>query len=75
MIGITVAWTGKAVRLEIIDDDPLVPTRCDAGLGDVDGRGLAILESLGQWGAERRSCGKVVWAEIPIPLNPRWTNA
>lgn len=74
-IGVTVAWTGGAVRLEVIDDDPLVPMRCDAELGDVDGRGLAILESLGRWGAERRPCGKVVWAVIPIPLNPRWSNA
>ncbi|MDI2132296.1 hypothetical protein [Yinghuangia seranimata] len=39
----------------------------------MDGRGLAVLASLGTWGAERRPHGKVVWAEIPVPLSPRWT--
>ncbi|WTX00740.1 hypothetical protein OG216_10840 [Streptomycetaceae bacterium NBC_01309] len=75
MIGVSVAWTGDAIRLEVIHDDPLVPTRCDAEPGDVDGRGLAVLECLGRWGAERRPAGRVVWAEIPIPLNSRWSEA
>lgn len=75
MLGITLAWTGTAIRIEVIDDDPLFPTRCDGEVGDVDGRGLALLEALGRWGAERKPYGKVVWAEIPIPLDTRWTDA
>ncbi|WP_436788645.1 ATP-binding protein [Yinghuangia sp. YIM S10712] len=67
-IGVSVAWTGTAVRIEVIDKDPLIPSRGDADLSDVHGRGLALLEALGTWGSERRSCGKVVWAEIPVPV-------
>jgi len=70
-LGVTVSWTGTAVRIEVLDKDPLAPSRSDADPGDVHGRGLALLEALGRWGTERRSCGKVVWAEIPVPVTAR----
>ena len=57
-----------AVRIAIEDVAAGWPSRRDATLDDVDGRGVAIVEALSsRWGCDARLGSKVAWAEIPDP--------
>ena len=56
--------TRVSAGVEDADREPLPrPASNDA----VHGRGLHIIDALGRdWGVERLSGGKVVWAELPL---------
>ncbi|MFE4398690.1 MULTISPECIES: ATP-binding protein [Streptomycetaceae] len=66
---------GDRVRFEAEDQGAALP-RIVAGLGDdqaVAGRGLLMVEALAErWGSDPTGTGKVVWAELalPVPLDP-----
>ncbi|MER8103845.1 ATP-binding protein [Kitasatospora sp. NPDC094016] len=66
---------GAVVRFEVEDQGAALP-RIVAGLGDdqaVTGRGLLMVEALAErWGSDPSGTGKVVWAELalPVPLDP-----
>lgn len=48
-----------------------MPVRRDAGPDELSGRGLLLVEALGQdWGAYPEAGGKVVWARISLPGDP-----
>lgn len=61
------------IRLEVRDSDvtPPVPsslTVCDEENAQAEhGRGLFIVESLGEWGSSPSGRGKVVWCETAVP--------
>lgn len=55
----------SALRVEVGDDDPRIPTPKAADEFDTSGRGLAILDAnASRWGVDRRGSGKVVWFEL-----------
>lgn len=61
--------TPRVVRISVRDDDPRRPVPVsDTGPERVDGRGLVLVEALGQrWGVRRRvSGGKDVWVDLPV---------
>jgi hypothetical protein len=44
-----------------------MPVRRDAGPDEIGGRGLLLVETLGQdWGVYREADGKVVWVLISL---------
>jgi hypothetical protein len=48
-----------------------MPVRQKAGPGEIRGRGLQLLETLGKdWGTYRHAEGKVVWVLIGLPGDP-----
>jgi hypothetical protein len=48
-----------------------MPARQDAGPGEIGGRGLLLVETLGKdWGAHREADGKVVWVLISPSGDP-----
>jgi anti-sigma regulatory factor (Ser/Thr protein kinase) len=56
------------VRVAIEDDAGGVPRPRVAGIEDVRGRGLAIVDVLSRgWGIEPTAAGKSVWADIELP--------
>ncbi|MFF4384933.1 ATP-binding protein [Kitasatospora sp. NPDC001547] len=69
------AAAGDRVRFEVEDQGAALP-RIVAGLGDdqaVTGRGLLMVQALAEeWGSVPTGTGKVVWAELvlPVPLDP-----
>lgn len=55
------------IRIEIEDAGPGVPEPHLADVGDLSGRGLAIVDALSRsWGADDVPDGKVVWSELAI---------
>lgn len=61
--------TGRAVRVEVFDESPRLPTVVDAADGDTSGRGLAIVDAVStRWGAGHHArdgrFGKLVWATL-----------
>ena len=58
----------RVVRVEVVDDSPVVPIRRSIDAEAVSGRGLAIVESLASnWGVKDLSPdGKTVWFEVAI---------
>ncbi len=55
----------RAVRVEVYDDDPTMPTRRDPDTDGPGGRGLMIIDQLAsQWGSHPEGDGKVVWFEL-----------
>lgn len=61
------AWAADPVRLEVHDEDPMLPAvRPDPSVNG--GRGLAIVSGIAdRWGAETCQDGKTLWAEIRRP--------
>jgi anti-sigma regulatory factor (Ser/Thr protein kinase) len=56
------------VRLGVRDDAPGWPQQLAGGPGDLNGRGLVIVDTLSQrWGARHTDAGKEVWAELSVP--------
>ncbi|GAA5155813.1 hypothetical protein GCM10023340_42090 [Nocardioides marinquilinus] len=60
---------GEALRVEIEDNSPTVPSARSHALTAVTGRGLFLVESnVDRWDVETRPDGKTVWFEIGDPL-------
>ncbi len=65
---VTVFLAGPVLRVEVVDDDPQLPTPRVAAPGDESGRGMLLVDALSsRWGSEPRGSGKVVWFEVPRP--------
>lgn len=61
-VRLEVMTTGSLVRVEVHDDDPMMPTPRNPGPEEPTGRGLLLVDRLAtDWGVETRSTGKVVW--------------
>jgi hypothetical protein len=60
-----------SIVIHVWDASDEMPVRQDAGLDDVGGRGLLLVEALGKdWGAYRKADGKVVWVLISLSGDP-----
>lgn len=58
---------GGLLFVEVEDPGRFPPTPRDAAEGDIDGRGLLIVEALAEdWGTEPNEPGKRVWASLAI---------
>ncbi len=61
----TIRYLGAAVRIEIDDQSPVLPSFREAD--DRGGRGLPLVDAVSSaWGAHRRPEGKRVWCEVPV---------
>ncbi|HET6809661.1 MAG TPA: ATP-binding protein [Acidimicrobiales bacterium] len=57
-----------AVRIEVYDENPRMPTTTATPLHATSGRGLLSVAALASaWGTEDRGDGKVVWARLGRP--------
>jgi anti-sigma regulatory factor (Ser/Thr protein kinase) len=58
----------RCVRVEVVDDSPVIPIRRSIDAEALSGRGIAIVESLASnWGVTDISDdGKTVWFEVAI---------
>ena len=65
VVRIWLAFDETYIAIQVWDGDDEMPVRKDVGPDDEGGRGLMLVESLGQdWGAYREQNGKVVWVVI-----------
>jgi hypothetical protein len=56
---------GLSLVVHVWDASDEMPVRQDAGPDEIGGRGLMLVETLGQdWGAYRKADGKVVWVMV-----------
>jgi anti-sigma regulatory factor (Ser/Thr protein kinase) len=64
-VRVVLVHTTGVLRLDVTDDDVVsLPVRTRAGVDDVSGRGLAIVEALSdRWGVRIAACAKTVWCE------------
>ena len=61
----------NGVRVGVHDSAPGRPLRRAAAAGDVDGRGMTIVEALSVgWGCEQLAEGKFTWADLALPEAP-----
>jgi len=66
-VGLLATISNHRLRVEASDRSPKAPVVRRAGIGDTDGRGLVVVESLAtDWGYELRPTGKSVWFELAI---------
>jgi anti-sigma regulatory factor (Ser/Thr protein kinase) len=64
---VSIALHDRCLRIEVADSSPVMPTQRERDDGRVGGRGLPIIEVVGdRWGVEPRDGGKVVWAELVV---------
>ncbi|WP_084724660.1 ATP-binding SpoIIE family protein phosphatase [Streptacidiphilus melanogenes] len=55
--------------VEVSDDDHNLPSLEPSELLDEEGRGLGLVSQLAsRWGTSRKAVGKVVWFELPLPM-------
>lgn len=67
-ITVLVRYDGTRVRVAVGDGSRALPRSRRAGEGDVDGRGLLIVDTLAVgFGVSRTVGGKRVWAEVDAP--------
>ena len=60
------------VRIEVSDEDPVIPTRWFADAETPSGRGLALVEQLSSsWGITATPTGKCVWFEVDQAVSGR----
>ena len=67
--GLRVSWEldADAVRVDVADEDPDIPSPRVPQPSEVGGRGLTIVDALSyEWGFDRLPHGKRVWARIPV---------
>jgi anti-sigma regulatory factor (Ser/Thr protein kinase) len=65
VVRICVASDQASIAIHVWDGSDEMPVRKDVGPEDEGGRGLMLVETLGQdWGAYRERDGKVVWVVI-----------
>ena len=71
VVRIWLASDQASIAIHVWDGDDEMPVRKDVGPDDESGRGLLLVESLGQdWGAYREQNGKVVWVVIGAMPDP-----
>jgi anti-sigma regulatory factor (Ser/Thr protein kinase) len=71
VVRIWLASDQAAIAIHVWDSNDEMPVREDVGPEDECGRGLMLVESLGQdWGAYREQNGKVVWVVIGAMPDP-----
>ena len=62
---LTVMTCGDRLRIEVGDDNSRLPHREEPDRDALNGRGLAIVDTLASdWGSAQRDDGKVVWFEL-----------
>jgi hypothetical protein len=67
-IGLSVVSDRSGIVVHVWDACEQMPVRRDAGPEELGGRGLLLVETLGQdWGVYRQAGGKVVWVLIAAP--------
>ena len=65
VVGLWLISDGHSVVVHVWDGSDQMPVRQDADPDSGSGRGLLLVEGLGQdWGAYRKASGKVVWVLI-----------
>lgn len=66
--------TGSAIRVEVSDKNPVLPTLLAVQSFAEHGRGLRIVDTLAsRWGAEASPGGKAVWCELEeTGSSPAW---
>lgn len=67
--GLRVSWEldADAVRVDVADEDPDIPSPRIPQPSEAGGRGLTIVDALSyEWGFDRLPRGKRVWARIPV---------
>jgi anti-sigma regulatory factor (Ser/Thr protein kinase) len=68
MIALTVRLTDTSLMMEVWDANPAPPVLQEADLTGDCGRGLLIVQFLGdKWGHHSADGGKVVWCEVAFP--------
>lgn len=69
-VTIEVEQRGSAYRIAVSDESKLAPTTKGYGADETTGRGLHLLDCLAAaWGWNRTQSGKVVWFDLPLPLD------
>lgn len=64
-VTVTVRRASDAIRVEVADESPQLPTLKSYGEDAATGRGLHLVSALADsWGSRRRDDGKVVWFEL-----------
>ncbi len=67
VVGLWLASDRLSLVIHVWDACEGMPVRQDAGPDEMDGRGLLLVETLGErWGAYRQAHGKVVWVLISL---------
>jgi anti-sigma regulatory factor (Ser/Thr protein kinase) len=68
VVGLWLVSDRLCIVIHVWDACGEMPVRQDAGPDEIGGRGLLLVETLGQdWGAYREADGKVVWVLIGLP--------
>jgi hypothetical protein len=71
VVRLWLASDGLSLALHVWDACDEMPARRDAGPDELGGRGLLLVETLGEdWGAYREADGKVVWVLISPSGDP-----
>ena len=69
-VTVEVQQKGGAYRIAVSDRSKAAPTEKGYRTDDATGRGLQLLECVAAaWGWERTSTGKVVWFDLPVPVD------
>ena len=64
-VGLRIGVDERLLRVEVSDDDPVMPEVRHPSVGVPSGRGMLIVERLAErWGCFRTGVGKVVWLEL-----------
>jgi len=65
VVGLWLVSDGQSVMAHVRDGSDAMPERRDTDPDSASGRGLLLVEALGKdWGAYRKTSGKVVWVLI-----------
>jgi anti-sigma regulatory factor (Ser/Thr protein kinase) len=65
VVGVRLLSDGVSLVIHVWDGCDEMPVRHEASPDEISGRGLMLVESLGQeWGVYREAAGKVVWVLI-----------
>ena len=65
---LTLLTTDDRLRIEVGDDNSRLPQRVEPDRDALNGRGLAIVDTLASdWGSAQHAEGKVVWFELTRP--------
>ena len=69
-VTVEVHQKGSAYRIAVSDRSTTLPTEKGYRADDATGRGLQLLDCLAAaWGWERTGTGKVVWFDLPVPVD------
>ncbi len=67
---VEVHQNGRAYRVAVADESTTPPAAKGYRADDATGRGLQLLDHLAAaWGWERTGTGKIVWFDLPVPLD------